>query len=429
MRPQLGCYGWSVFVCIFVSACGNQGSSPSSPPPPDPPPSTKVCADYTGTPASELHHYEGLMHMHSSYSDGVITDVPADYYAQAKSLGYSFVGGSEHSDTLDTGVFISVGSECFETPEGLLTCLTPSADELVKWQSTANQAAAQSDDHFLAIRGFEWTSDRFGHINVYFSQNFSNAKLDGGYVLTMDTFWAWLTRDPSTPGVLGGSPSSPVPMGGGSDGLAHFNHPHDKCFDTESPECDWNDFELIPEAVDMMFGIEAYNTDQRDDRYMPYLSKALDKGWYLSFVGSEDNHSGNYGADELPKTVTVATSLTEAGFRDAWSARRTYALAPGRHLRVEFEAEGHPMGSQLDCDAGAEVPVKVAVHRTDGAPFPAVLRLFGEGGTELAQVDGSAGEFRIPVKDGKHWYFVRVDSADEEGLSAAYIAPVWITSR
>ena len=34
---------------------------------------------------------------------------------------------------------------------------------------------------FTGFRGFEWTSDRFGHINVYFSRNDTNAKIDGGY--------------------------------------------------------------------------------------------------------------------------------------------------------------------------------------------------------------------------------------------------------
>lgn len=406
----------------LLGACGSStpGSTPAAP-------AAKVCAPYAGVERARLQPYEGLMHMHSSYSDGAIRDIPADYYSRARDMGYSYVGGSEHSDTLDNGVFISVGSECFETPDGLLTCLTPSIDELRKWQSTADQAVAASSAGFLAIRGFEWTSDRYGHINVYFSKNFSNAKFDGGYLFTMDTFWGWFTRDAEIAGLDGGSLSSPVPMGGGSDGLAHFNHPHDKCFDKDSSDCDWNDFTLVPDAVERVFGIEVYNTDHRNERYLPYVAKALDKGWRLSFIGSEDNHWSTYGAEEHPKTVTLATGLSEAEVREAWLARRTYALAPGQHLRVEFDVEGHPMGSQLQCDAGARVPLNIAVRQSDGSPYPGTLRLFGKGGTEIAHHEGAEGRFEVVVEDGTQWYFVRVDGAD--GLSAAYVAPVWISAR
>ena len=407
----------------LVSCDGGHGTPPATEPPPVP----KACAPYQGEPLASLKPYEGLMHMHSSYSDGVITDAPGDYFAKAKSLGYSFVGSSEHSDTLNTGLFLSVGDQCFASLEGLLTCLTPTADELVKWRNTAEQAQAASDESFLAIRGFEWTSDRFGHINVYFSKNFSNAKLDGGYLFTMDTFWGWFTRDADTPALNGGSLSGEVPMGGGSDALAHFNHPHDKCFDTESAECDWNDFTLIPEAVERMFGIELYNTDHRNDRYLPYYAKALDKGWRLAPIGSEDNHWGTYGAEGHPKTVTLATDLGEAAIKAAWQARRTYALAPGQHLRVDFQAEGHPMGSQLSCDLGSRVVLQTQVNQKDGSPYNGTLRLFGAGGQELASTDSAHGRLEVPVTEGTHWYFVRVDGAD--GLSAAYLAPVWISSR
>ena len=418
LPPPLLC-----LASLLLAACGNSSEVAN----PAPPMAAKACAPYEGEPLARLQPFEGLMHMHSSYSDGVITDVPADYYSQARSLGYDFVGGSEHSDTLDNGLFISVGDECFASVQGLLACLTPSPDELVKWRSYGEQARAASSADFLAIRGYEWTSDRFGHINVYFSKNFSNAKFDGGYLLTMDTFWGWFTRDAGTPGLLGGSPSGEVPLGGGSDGLAHFNHPHDKCFDTESAECDWNDFTLIPAAVERMFGIEVYNTDHRSERYLPYYAKALDKGWRLAPIGSEDNHWGTYGAEEHPKTVTMATDLGEAAIKAAWLARRTYALAPGRHLRVNFEAAGHPMGSQLSCDLGARVALQTQVKDPDGRPFAGTLRLFGAGGQELASTDATQGRLELAVEEGTHWYFVRVDGTD--GLSAAYLAPVWISSR
>lgn len=388
-----------------------------------------ACAPYAGPSLASLTHYEGLMHEHSSYSDGDPASVPDDYYRIAAERDYAFVGGSEHSDSLDTAFYPTLHESC-TGPDMLAPCAaSPSPDKLQKWNATGEQARARSSDGFLAIRGFEWTSDVFGHINVYFSRNFTNAKTDLGYAVTLQTFWDWFTRDPQLPGD-GGSQSSPVPYGGGADGLAHFNHPHDKCHTKGDPTgataglCDWNDYTLVPAAVERMFGIEVYNDGNRDDRYQPYIVKALDKGWRLSFVGSEDEHFAQYAVEHRPKTVTIAGSLAEKDFKDAWLARRTYALSPGKHLRVHVDAAGHPMGSRIACTVGSQVPISVRVTERDGAPTEGSLRLFTNGGQELARIDSAEATFQVPVKPGRHWYFVRAHGAD--GQSTAYVAPVWI---
>ncbi|MDD3763654.1 MAG: hypothetical protein PHP86_10230 [Nevskiales bacterium] len=415
-------------LALALAGCGGSGEVPPEQPP-GPAPALAKCAPYQGPAAETLSHYEGAMHEHSSYSDGDIHTTPGGYYQTIREAGYDYAAGSEHSDTLDAGVFISVGSDCFNTPDGFLTCLTPTADELVKWQSTAEQAATHSADGFLAIRGFEWTSDRFGHINVYFSKNFSNAKTDLGYLVTMQTFWDWFTRAPDSVG-LGGSLTAPVPFGGGGDGLAHFNHPSDKCLfaDAGDTGCNWNDFELVPDAVERMFGIELYNDGNGSDRYLDDYVRALDKGWYLAPVGAEDEHELKFGSDERPKTVTIATALTADGFREAWLARRTYALSPGRHLRAELRVDQQaPMGARLECPAAAgDVALSVQLTERDGTPFVGTYRVFATGGEELASSFGTEARFDLPVVAGEQrWYFVRVD--DASGVSAAYLAPVWIS--
>ena len=406
-----------------------------------PPVAAQVCDAYAGPALSSLKSYEGLMHEHSAYSDGDPSFIPADYFRIAGEQGYSFVGSAEHSDSLDDFNFVTLHASCDPTsgqfdPTQLEYCfLNPSLDKLFKWQSTLDQATAASTGKFLGIRGFEWTSDVFGHINVYFSQNFTNAKTDGGYALTMQTFWDWFTRDPNTPG-LAGSPSSPVPFGGGADGLAHFNHPHDKCLLKSAPlppvagECDWNDFTLIPAAEPRMFGIEAFNDSNRDDRYQPYLAKALDNGWHLSFIGSEDEHFGQYAVEFRPKTVTLAKGLDADDFKEAWLARRTYALTPGQHLRAEQLADGaHPMGSRLSCDVNAKtVPLEVSLKNPDGSAFKGEFQLYTNGGQMLSRTSGTAARFALPIEAGKErWYFVRVHGPD--GKSVAYLAPVWVTGK
>ena len=83
---------------------------------------------------------------------------------------------------------------------------------------------AASTGAFTAFRGFEWSSDTFGHVNVYFSSNVNNAKKDGG---TPDSLFKWLLK--------------PAAQGGGGDGIATFNHPGAKGT-AGSPQFNWNDF-------------------------------------------------------------------------------------------------------------------------------------------------------------------------------------------
>ena len=182
-----------------------------------------------------------------------------------------------------------------------------------------------------------------------------------------------------------------------------------------------------------MFGMEVANDSDQQDRYHPYFMKALDQGWHLSPVGSEDEHFGDYAAEKFPKTVTLATALSEAGFKEAWLARRTYAITTAsRHLRASLLADGaHPMGSRLRCDAGKTVSVDVALATRDGVPVTAEYRLYTNGGKALGSIKGSSAHFdlEVPAKagDAERWYVVR--AFDASGQMLAYLAPVWVKAR
>src|SRR5262245_418414 len=120
----------------------------------------------------------GSLHEHSAYSDGWPGSRPYDYYASGRNHGLDFMGGSDHSDTL--GIPASASGYCLDqsnplavTQPGCLMADTVNpSDSFRKWDATEEQAAAASSPSFTAFRGFEWTSDRFGHINVYFSNQY-----------------------------------------------------------------------------------------------------------------------------------------------------------------------------------------------------------------------------------------------------------------
>ena len=46
--------------------------------------------------------------------------------------------------------------------------------------------------------------------------------------------------------------------------------------------------ERLNPAAERMFGMELYNDSNRDDQYHPFYVRALDAGWKLSPIGSED---------------------------------------------------------------------------------------------------------------------------------------------
>jgi hypothetical protein len=397
-------------------------------------PVIKACDEDPQTPAAPTH-YRGLIHAHTAYSDGDIHSRPHDVFQAGHDHQLSFAAVTDHSDTLNDLLYFSTGSDCFNSLRGLLTCLVPQAGDFRKWEMTQQQVDADRSDSFLPIRGFEWTSDRFGHINVLFGRTFTNAKLDGGYLRTMATFWSWLARPPgpdATPGVTA--------LGGGADSLAIFNHPGDKCLSDSDPGCNWNDFTYVAGADAQMVGIELAN-DHRRDRYADFYMRALDRGWHVGAIGAEDMHDTSWAQPQHPKTVLLAESLDEAAFRKAMLARRMYALIsnqPGEDLRITLDAEGHAMGSRLSCSAGETVPLRVHVTLADGAPFSGILRLYDHAdpqapladgpGSPLAVISGDTLQYALPVADeGEHWFFVRVDNASGESL--AYTSPIWIRAR
>jgi hypothetical protein len=356
-------------------------------------------------PAIDTHSYQALvggMHGHSGYSDGYPGSTPADAFANAKRHGNAFFAMSEHSDNADLPV--TANEECLGA--GVVTC--PGGDPhqpanaLRKWDATAEQAAAATTADFTAARGFEWTSDRFGHINVYFSRNDANAKADGGYA-TMDAFYQWFGRHPS--------------LGGGNDGLATFNHPGDKKLHASDPALNWNDFAYVPEADDRMVGIELYNTG-RDygDQYV----RALNKGWHVGAVGAEDlghDRGDEWGGPTVAKTVVLAERNDAAAIRAALLARRFYAVRTPA-TRLDFTVDGAVMGSRLARAAGASLPVTAAVNRAD-----AIVQLVASTG-EVVSGTGTLNT-TVTVPAGGGWYFVRAAAPD--GQSLGYSSPVWIT--
>ncbi|MEY2478567.1 MAG: hypothetical protein QOG87_3882 [Actinomycetota bacterium] len=349
----------------------------------------------------------GGMHAHSGYSDGYPGSTPAKAFTSAREFGNDFFAMSEHSDNADLPT--TVNEECLGT--GALTCPGGDPDRPAnifrKWDATAEYAAEATTAAFTALRGFEWTSDRFGHINVYFSRNDANAKGDGGYA-TMDAFYQWFQRA--------------AVLDGGADGLATFNHPDDKklqLIGDQDPGANWNDFAYVPEADDRMVGMELYNTRAE---YGLFYERALDKGWHVGAVGAEDlghKRGDDWGGPGWAKTVILAERNDAASIRAAMLARRFYAVErPG--TRLDFTVDGAVMGSRLARAAGSPLQVHAAVN---DASVP--LEVVTNGGAVVATGTGTI-DATLPAAADSAWYFVRARGGADGG-SIAFSSPVWVT--
>jgi len=357
----------------------------------------------------------GSLHEHSGYSDGWPGSRPADYFQSGKAFGLDFMGSSEHSDNADLPI---VASELCIDPLVALQCALADPvnplDSFRKWDATLEQARAASTPSFTGFRGFEWTSDRFGHINVFFSKHDTNAKVDGGYA-TMEAFYSWLAQSPAT--------------GGGGDGIAVFNHPGAKSLDDRDPGFNWNDFAYVPAADDRMVGIEVFN--DKDEFAGPgqgggYLegayAHALDKGWHVGAVGAEDlghRRTDDWGGPGWAKTVILANGRSEFALKSAMQARRFYAVRTP-NVRLDFSIDGRPMGARISPTEGQALAIRANVN-----DLTTKLELVTSHGDVVASGIRKLNISRAAAAE-ERYYFVR---AVRNGQPVAYSSPVWVTTR
>lgn len=374
-----------------------------------------------------FEHYIGALHEHTGYSDGTPLTRPADVFREVAAKGYDFVAISDHSDTLHIP-FTARSSidECLDLMFLYCVFLVDDArpqDALAKWAATLNQSAAATSPDFTAIRGFEWTSDRFGHINVYFSRNFINAKTGPGYAVSMANFWQWFTY--------------PAAFGGGSDGLLSFNHPGREDFLEGGldllggdPAYTFNDFRFVPAADYRTVGVEVFGKGSEYDSDGPngsWLSYALDKGWHLAPISSEDHHGLEWGEEHLPKTVLIARSRSLDDLREAMLARRAYAVAQYYgDVRGSYSVDGHPMGSRVRAPAGTVLPLSAEIRRDGRRMSSAVIQLVGPGNRVYGEFEGGWVQTEITVPEDKTYLFLRVLDASANRRPIMFSAPVWL---
>jgi PHP domain len=325
----------------------------------------------------QLQLFYGDLHNHTGYSDGL--GRPAEALRQMRARGLHFAAITDHGEFFQRETTI-------RDPH--------------KWEATAQQVAALTGDDFLAIRGFEWSSPRQGHSNVWCST------LHTGYHDTGDqsmrAFYEWLTK------------AQPLP---GAQVLASFNHPGREvgCFDGCT---------FAPALDDRIVALECFN---RGDDYGEAYFRALDRGWHVGAIGVSDHHNDDWGNPAFPRAGILAPTLTLSQLQTALMARRVFATRSPTLALLVMGPDGL-MGSRLQLGSSQPLKIDVWCHDPSATRGRARVELWSNGGTRIATTEMrglqqvSWGVTIAPRNTQEHWFVVRVLY---DGMIQAYSSPLW----
>lgn len=311
-----------------------------------------------------LHPYFGLLHAHTSYSDG--EGMPAQAFAYARdSAGLDFLALTDHGELLSDS----------------------------EWADTRAQADTfTSPGSFAALAGFEWTDYLKGHICVLGSQDYANY-LDW-QTNTLSKFYTWLEQRPQA--------------------LGSFAHPKPTNFDG---------FPFRSGATAQMALLEVANVEKN---FEPGFLTALSKGWRVGAVAAQDNHHPDWGDASGQIAGIWAPSLTPSALLEAMRARCTFA-SDDRNLTLSLQLNGAWMGSALHGWPGQPLYWQVEATDPDPGEVIVQADLISVGGSVLATTTGSSGNLvwnlQTSNPGGDFWVFTRVRQVDGD---LAYSSPIWL---
>ena len=316
---------------------------------------------------------------------------PSAHFALAKANGYDFYVTTDHSQEKE---------------------LNPVSPTNTAWLATKRQAAEATDEHFVALAGYEHSENNgpggVGHLNVINSAEYLNALAPG---IDLKYLYRWLKT---------------VPANGDGPVVASFNHPGIHQYN----DWDYRD----PEVTDIITMLEVINSNRAG--HYPAFVAALDKGWKVSPVCGNDNH-GFYGiTHHSARTFLLATNLTKAALLDAMKHRRTYA-ALDKSIQCRYTVNGQVMGSTLDRPTRFQFDIAVSDPAT-GNPGHRITKIdIVQDSGVITRTFNPEPDFSIrwsPVVDNatNKYFFVRVWNASggdtKEANPAkpmAWLAPVW----
>jgi len=327
-------------------------------------------------PAGEYRVFFGNLHSHTGFSDGI--GVPEYAYDYARYTGeLDFLAITEHSNLYDHYL---------------------DWDKSRKWKDIQAFAAAKTEeDVFLALYGAETTwYNQFGHMNTYNMDCFINAyetKFND-----IPTYYELIKQY--------------------KDSIQQWNHPWscgNRHLDGFAP--------YDAELDEVMHTLEVNTIESKELGGLFYYVRALDLGWHIAPVGSQDNHFGQWGTENTLRTGVLVDRLTEEHFYDALRRQRVY-FTSALFLQVWFRINGQIMGSRIQATDELQFTVKANYRKETGHRIVRA-EIIGEQGRVLHSIENTEAElsFELKLPKGERYYFIKVYQEDGE---FAATAPIWI---
>jgi len=396
----------------------------------------------------------GMLHGHTTYSDG--SGTPREAFAAAKAAGLDFYAVTDHN-THDAeegaaskghwsrvdGVMLAAQPDLFnadrpvsitrrwKSPSG------PQVEHLTDWSIYA-AARRVTDGSFLALPGQEMTSPDANHVNV-FGYNSVLPFERGEFKAMYDLF-----------GRLG------------TNSIVQLNHPYVSTYiahNAIAPSAEFKDFGLDqydgsfaklvaasdkyvhliemlngPAAVPHPFHGNFHYDNAFENDYFFYLSQ----GFHLSPSAGDDEHWKFWGRKTPARTGIIAPELTEASIFDAIRQNRVFATEDS-DLALDLICNGVPMGGNLAIDAQQDIECRLEVADPSDRTGYSVTVFSGpvepqtvsslrpllpvaRSVTDL-EIHGSAALPKLRVGAEPRFIYVRVRQDDGD---RAWSSPVWI---
>ena len=279
-------------------------------------------------------------------------------------------------------------------------------------------------DRFVTFLGYEWASNLYGHMNVYYGA-------DDAPIFYPDSFW----QEDFTPAVLWERLA----------GIEAFTVPHHVAHRIRSQPggfvsgWDWSfyDEHRVPlvEIYSKHGNSEYFGCPRRIADQVPEgcVQAALERGCKVGFIANTDTHASRPGSDlagdlfvrQGGLTAVFAPRLERETVFDALRRRRCYGTS-GQRIIVRFWVNRAFMGEDVRLDDARE-PKAVRVQVEGTAPL-AQVQVVKNGQVLHAATSATASlaaDFADESTTGAvDWYCLRVVQEDGE---MAWGSPIWVT--
>jgi|GEM_PF-2796652 len=407
-------------------------------------PSEPLTLEFTEREIGGEQVFFGNLHAHTTMSDGMGT--PEWAFQEARDYaGLDFFVLSDHSNWFNWG-HISGGTGAAASGTDGPEVFNLNDYQIDRWELDNNhvpttggtnyqwergRAAARGamTPYFLASNGFEFTwAGGPGHINTFNTTGWvcrRNSYLNvSNNDLRLLRYYELLRRTPESISLF----AHPGTTFGNFNNFAHFDH----------------ETALRIPLVEVANGEGAIGSGGFFPSHEQFIL-ALDRGWLVAPVNSQDNHRGRFGWSNEARTAMYTNDFSYEGMWQAFRDRAVYSTEV-RDMEIRFYMNNEPMGSivhnvpnlaAFSVEAYIPETPRVANNRIPVRDNYVItmLELVTNGGVVAA-----SHTFSTPVPVGETaehifekenpsagYYFLRVVAVNSRGQERlALTAPVWI---